>query len=864
MRIHPLLCHLLDVAAVTETLCLRFTRIKDLPPDLLVYLDALHDIGKADPFFQNKVPDLADCLRAAVDYLPPMTAITVKFRHEARSAEWMRSYLKAEWGWDGNTAKIMVVLHGHHGYFNRPLNADDDPRNPGVAEWKEIRTALAQRIRDVLEVGSNLPEPFCHAGATGILLSGLLVLADWIASNNRIYRYLDLPRNGADIDYLAAARAEAQLAVEKLGFTPVTPAPMNPKPAFQDLWPECKSLRPSQSALQTLLLENPPLPGLALIEAPMGEGKTEAAIFLAEYWRNIAGCSGAYLALPTGATSNQMFQRYADFLERYRPGIVPRLVHGMAWLIDEQTPEIEQAQLSEEERETQAYRREWFQPAKRALLAPEAVGTIDQVLLAALNAKFSFLRLFGLADKVLIIDEVHAYDAYMTTILCRLLSWCHALHIPVILLSATLSARQRHALIKAYLAETAITVPIADDECTPYPLLTFIAPAGEMRRVEVDYTHETPRHVQICLHSDKLTQPKAIAALAAKETANGGCACVLMNTVDEAQAVFAELQEIVPADIALLFHARFRAEARIAIETKIVSMFGKEGKRPERAILVATQVVEQSLDVDFDVMISALAPIDLLLQRSGRLWRHLRENRTTAITAPVLHILLPDGADFGGTGKVYRHAPLWHTIALLRNEPEFEFVLPQDFRPLIEGCYGKDPARNGIDPEMLAKEEANWEYATEKEAQQAALHLFAEPRMEEFIPNAHLPVEEDEDGKTTDYFHARTRLGDRTRQALVLHSANLLALACLSDPPSHTQLRRLFLQKANLPAYWFYDLVDKDGQPLSLTGPSWLHGHLLLPMTDGHWQARHKCGYVVTIIDDPLRGLLWSTNKPPR
>ena len=314
---------------------------------------------------------------------------------------------------------------------------------------------------------------------------------------------------------------------------------------------------------------------------------------------------GAYIALPTQATSNQMHGRYARFLARRRPeGAAPRLVHGMAWLLDDVVTEDFSRTEDGEER---LLSREWFANAKRALLATDGVGTVDQVLMAALNVKHGFLRFLGLTTKVLIIDECHAYDLFMTTLIQTLLKWCQALGVPVILLSATLSQAQKKLLADAYGGLGSLPIgPPADQ--VPYPLLTFIPKADNAFTVAIPADTSRNRTVSLQCHPGTLGEAEVTAHLAAAEAEMGGCVCVLANTVGSAQRIFRALQALAPFETELfLYHACFRAERRQEIEAEVLARFGKDPitgtvkntRRPKRAILVATQVVEQSLDVDF-------------------------------------------------------------------------------------------------------------------------------------------------------------------------------------------------------------------------------------------------------------------------
>jgi len=845
--------------------------------------------------FQSKAPDVIDTNLVEAGLFDNVDeAWVVGFRHEARSAEWLRGYLQ-QCGWGPEAIGVVTAaVRGHHGNFNPKERFDEHERT-----WNPLRKELADMVRRILQPEASFkPQSFEDASTTGLLLSGLIVLADWIASGTDPYGYDTLKRTGDPETYFATACARANTVVEKLDLGPAEPAYPKREPlTLREVWPNLKSLRPSQRALQGRILEGI-TPGLAVIEAPMGEGKTESAIYLAEEWHRQRSTSGAYIALPTMATSNQMHSRYADYLRRRsltHQG--PRLVHGMTWLIGETMPEVAPEVDDGTDPDEAAQARMWFASSKRALLSPEGVGTVDQALMAALLVKYGFLRLFGLSRKVLVIDEVHAYDAYMQTILGRLLGWCRALRIPVILLSATLSRRQKAGLVEAYTG----TQPPTSNGDEPYPLLTFAPLDGQPFTVPVD-SPRAAKTVSVVLEPGALHDTALTATRAAELVREGGCVCVLVNTVRRAQEVFRVLQatrdcgELAADTKLLLFHARFPASRRDEIERKIIKRFGPNLKdktqpnpeRPERAVLVATQVVEQSLDVCFDVMLTDLAPIDLLLQRIGRLHRHAMNIRYRH-TNPTLYVLLPSTRqpyDFGrielkrgrdGTWRgVYDRAVLLKTLAVL--EAGKPFSLPDDFRNLIESVYG-DSAPNAGPSLLKAIEEANraWKQRVDESCDEAKTHLVPVPNPEVFAyAQMKGAVDEAEEGDRASYFRAQTRLGNDTRAALVLTEENLINAfhnACNKTRrmaregeryhPPKAFLQKLFWQKANVPAYWLHATAREGFQDFVTGGeaPAWLRRHTVILAPNGEWRGNDHSGKPVTLRADPTLGLLLQASE---
>lgn len=853
---HPLWCHLLDIAAVAKALLPRFGGVAPFSEPWVLYFVAMHDIGKADPFFQGKCPELTRGLRDAGLWLPERDQ-TKGFRHELASAEWIADFLLDK-GWPDIYATDIVMggLVGHHGDFQPDNSGRDGFCRP---EWRAMADALSAIVASVLGVPDDMPGAPANASASGLRLVGLIVLSDWIASNSDLYDYTALPASTEPAAYWEAAQALAVSVVNRLGLCE-SGRPLRTVQRFQDTWPQIAQMRPTQAALDAVMARGLS-PGLAIVEAPMGEGKTEAAIALSEYWNCVLGQFGAYVALPTQATSNQMHRRYKAFIRSSRPGDEPLLVHGMAWLVAGDEPESEGA-LGDPESDEPARAREWFRSAKRALLAADAVGTVDQALMGALNVKHGFLRLYGLTHKVLIVDEVHAYDTYMSAILENLLRWCSALHIPVILLSATLSRRQKSKLVAAY---TGNAVDDRDTEAAnePYPLITVAPFGGTPTTISVERDASRARRVRLTKAPLLGAPPEDIAKLALAQTEPGGCVCVLANTVRDAQAIYKALGTPSGVDCSL-FHARFRAGKRDVIEKDVLRLFGKTDDgvinpmRPPRAVLVATQVVEQSLDLDFDVMISQIAPIDLLLQRLGRLWRHAWNERYGRAMAEMI-VLIPSGGalSFGASEKVYQPEALLRTFAVLAGLDVID--IPDDLRRLVELCYGDaEVAEDLVPAALLALAQAKRLGEEAEHFGKARQFLLPEPSAKTFALRhpARAFEEGDEDGKAS-FLRARTRLGDDSCPSLVLSDPKLIAAA--SDPafkPNRDLLRKLFACKVNLARWRFAGAEPIDGYAPIIEDPAWARNHLIIPLKDGLWEG-NRGGKLCGIKDDPDLGIVY-------
>ena len=627
----------------------------------VAYLSALHDIGKATPQFQMQNEEQLHRLRETPirDILPGNMLPPV--RHEYLSGRIVKRF------WKNRGTRIQIcdayscILTLHH---QKP--DESDRRKPRVHDkWQQIQDELEKYICTEFSFSGELPDSGT-LDSVCILLTGILILCDWVASSGPF----DILPAMVD-DYGKKSSAIAQTAIKRYGLD--EDHRIRAIAGFHDMWPQIQNPRDIQRRCETIQAGAP----LTIIEAPMGEGKTEAALYVATRAAQSKGKRGLYVALPTQATSNQMYRRFENMLEEIGGGNV-RLLHGTAFLMKEEK-EIQSEDAVEAEK--------WLGSARMGLLDENGVGTVDQAMGSVLLARFSVLRLLGLANKALIIDELHAYDAYMSEIIESLLRWCHSLSIPVVLLSATLQTSQRIRYLSCYM-------DLADesDLSGSYPLITQVSENGELIQsqakasMQTEYSFETVRFGE---------NEGAIAGFAVDRISAGGCYCILSNSVRRAQAIFQQLQKIAEPDTELfLFHARFPMGTRESIEKKCIERFGKEAgpNRPVKAILVATQVVEQSLDIDFDGMLSELAPIDLLLQRAGRVHRHRKRKRPDTFSSPVIHVVLPsDDAStdlddrFGISGYVYAPFLLYNTEKLLDNGMIIK--VPDDVRSVIAQVY---------------------------------------------------------------------------------------------------------------------------------------------------------------------------------
>lgn len=628
-------------------------------------------------------------------------------------------------------------------------------------------------------------------------------------------------------------------------------------------------------------------------------------MYLADHWSVQLGQRGVYFALPTQATSNQMFLRIRPFL-RTRFGndgfVNLHLAHGMAALSDEYrklpiVPRLAEASLYDKdargEQTDSEYgaliAAEWFAAAKRTLLSAYGVGTIDQALLSVLQVKHGFVRLFGLGGKTIIVDEVHAYDVYMSTILESLLEWLGAMSTPVVLLSATLPAARRRSLLDHYARGAGWSVPEFED--APYPRVSYataqkagcaaIAATAKARRLGLRWVDGTlPKE----LNSG---ENFPLAASLAKALRDGGCAAVVCNTVRRAQAMYRALEasfaQLPPSERPDLYlmHAQFRHAKRQALEQFVLGSFGlgADGKRnpnrPHRAVLVATQVVEQSLDLDFDVMVSDLAPVDLLLQRAGRVHRHEEnEPRPGQLSEPTLWICRPGVDEEGvpsfdrGDAFIYEPYILLYTWYALGQGQADAVEIPGDIETLIERVYAeKLSVPNDVSAAFAARLQKTWrdmKNPQERAVSHAKGVLIPSPWREDIYIQFNQQLEEDNPDAHAS-LQAKTRDGEPSLPVILL-DADAPHLK-RSAEPSLDEARKLLGDSINLShAGLLKAILDRETVPSGWARTPWLRNYRVIRLdADGNARYRSADGKrIYTLHLHPTLGVIIRSDKKER
>ncbi len=858
---HLLPYHCLDVAAMGCCLlspesarCQRLSNQLEVPSEWLrtwfVFCLALHDLGKFSRAFQGLQTGLSD------ELVKPVKRMNYNQRHDSLGFALWRDKLASQLPQLEPVLRSLEpwleIVTGHHG--QPPLKSGIRIAEYFLDEDCEAALQFTQRLVALLLSDFDL-QPLTDKSLRKRLkpvswqLAGIAVLADWLGSNQADFPYHDKPVDIAEY-WRRIALPSAEKVMEKL------PEPPHPRQFsnIEYLFPFINQPTPLQQFATKAPLNASPQ--LFILEDVTGAGKTEAALILAQRMMAQGRGNGLYIALPTMATANAMYERLGQVYRKlYQPDSMPSLVlaHGARDLsqtfrqsvtVAEQTFQDHAYQQGDEEDLTATYYcNAWLADSrKKALLADVGVGTVDQALLAVLPARHQSLRLLGLDGKILLVDEVHAYDSYIHKLLDALLEAHARQGGSAVLLSATLPQKMRTELVAAFhrgLETDAPELKCAND----YPLVTH-TPAQDYE-TPVGTRQQLKRTVRV----QALDNEQTVLAQIQTSIQKGQCVCWIRNTVKAARQSYQDcLDRGLDSGRTHLFHSRFAVCDRQKIEERILNWFGKDSTPEQRQgrLLIATQVVEQSLDLDFDVLITDLAPIDLVIQRAGRLHRHVRDIEGKRLIQKdavdqrgeaVLFLHTPEPEDNAqadwlnkdqpGTQAVYPHlGQLWLTAKKLLEKTGFS--MPGQARELIEYVY----AGEAFYPETL--EQASWNAEGEQSSKKSLADMNALKLGKGYTRSS---------GDWDEETHISTRLSEQetVSVALAIESSGTLqpyagpgstgwALSTVNIPEKEWQQAR-----QRIPEVWQTEIERIKSEYKVLR---WLEVFPLIPETEGFYVER--------------------------
>lgn len=662
------------------------------------FLGGIHDIGKATPAFQiqkgySSSDDLDKMLLEKLEMagytgISKLTLASPRRTHHALAGQVILGKM-------GVREDIASIVGAHHG---KPIDdceecekqdayvanyfQSEDISSDVFMLWKQTREDILSWVLEQCEL-KTVGELPSFSKPAQVILSGLLIMADWIASNDELFPMVR-------IEQAEVPDRDKRLRDGISAWYKTTPHEIRIPLNAEDYYEKRFSFSPR--SFQKIIFQTISQikePGIVIIEAPTGSGKTEAALAAAEQLAEKKGRGGVFFGLPTQATSNGMFSRVESWLisfSREYGSTSLRLVHGKAAL----NPIMRRMAMSshmadDSEKEETVLVNEWFSGRKKTALDDVVVGTVDGFLMTALKQKHLALRHLGFDKKVVIIDEVHAYDAYMQQYLCEAIRWMGAYGVPVVLLSATLYTSIRFNLIAAYLGgrgikKKDIDIESVSAESQKYPVISYTD--GDRICLNSSFNVSYSKKIYIGkLDGNKLYE--RISELFRQ----GGILGIIVNTVRKAQDIARCCIEQFGSENVILLHSCYISPDRIRKEEQLLQLIGKGADRPKKYIVIGTQVIEQSLDIDFDVLITDLCPIDLMIQRIGRLHRH-EISRPEPHRLPVVYVLgTSDILQFEqGSEKVYGSLLLARTQFYL---PE-TMLIPQDVPRLVQLVYSID------------------------------------------------------------------------------------------------------------------------------------------------------------------------------
>ncbi|WDF83243.1 CRISPR-associated helicase Cas3' [Lacticaseibacillus pabuli] len=846
---------------------------------LVKFVGGIHDIGKASPAFEcqpsyswNANPDLDQALiekliQAGFANLDANTLSARRLSPHARAGEAILDWLRVP-----NT--VSTLIGGHHGmpensvkevrcqiseYTSNYWQHDTDAAIQ--KHWQDVQKNIFQWALHMAgyESVDEIPE---ITEPQGVILEGLLIMADWLASSefvdekhqdSEMFSLITTDQTADDID----AEARFELAMtnwDRSGEWHPQKVDLTDDP-YRVRWHF--DARPVQKAVTTAI-DKTVEPGPVIIEAPMGLGKTEIALVAAEQLAYKTKRQGIFFGLPTQATSNAMFDRVTEWVKYLATtqddSFSVELMHSKRAFNKTFTKLPIATNVGNQE--DSVVINSWF-TGKKTILDEFSVGTVDNLLQMALKQKHLALRHLGLSKKVVVIDEVHAYDAYMDGYLYRALEWLGAYHVPVVILSATLPKDKRNDLLAAYFhGKYGISLKRGVDESEvgpdwrnqeSYPLVTMLD-GRKLRQVTHFSTQSDQKPQSLRITRANFDDEELIDDVLSK-IAGGGVAGIIVNTVKRAQMIAKQIPDGVDS---MVLHSAFTAPDRADRENELQHAIGKNGKRPHKMIVVGTQVLEQSLDIDFDVLYTDIAPMDLLLQRTGRMHRH-NISRPDALRDPQVIVMGIEGSgEYGDANEgIYTKYLLMKTDYFLADVIQ----IPTDISRLVQLVYNVD---DDPDVEGLSDAKGEFEKKLLHEKKKATVFQIGMPKYKGDV-SLHGWLKRAQEGVDKDEQFASAAVRDIQETVEVILTRHNDQGDYLLDGRKLTECSDMEIaqQVVRLPAVTTRDITNTITELEKITGQlyrswqdsTWLRGALALPLDDNlsavlnGWQLQYSRQY---------------------
>lgn len=781
----------------------------------ICYIVSMHDIGKVSPFFQSYDEKTKEKLKNENLYYD---VLGKKYYHELQSKEYICKILLDKYN---ITTEIVfdlgfcIALHHNRldsGYESQDLNVSLlDPLKIKRKKWWDLIYKIESDVYNLFSFGLSDEIVIINKDVFFNFLSGLIIICDWIASNSLL---IDI-----SIDKVIKNDLLILSFLDKLGFIKTEYQWKNV--SYNNLLNNSTELRP----LQKWTLDSNNF-DLEIIETGTGEGKTSVGLYTA--FHNMKDTDGFYFALPMKSMVESKYNELKLFLSQNN--LTLNLLHGSRLLVDD---------IDEYKKYFDKYNMYFDEYLNKDIVVSDylvsnsrlglfnkyIVGTIDQLLFSVLPNKFSVLRLIGLAGKTLILDEIHAYDVYTQELICVLLSWCKVLHIKVILMSATLTKSIKEKFIQSYLSKK---VELSNRS---YPLVTTVD-KNEVIEYEVDSS--IVKHEHIILKDillDELEQSYEV-----KKYYDNKCNIIVFkNTIASAQSLYQKcLQLGISKNNIILCHASFDLEDRHKKEKRILELFSKDiSNRPSGFVVISTQVLEASLDIDFDVCLSDIAPIDILIQRWGRKCRfNLNINNKFR---GVNIVFIDSKLDFGSSKYIYYKLFLVQTLNYLNSHSDLEF--PLNMRHCIESVYSNIDMTN----EELLNDYIYYFSDSKIKINKGKQYSISKPDCNNFSLRLNfnsMPNEEEKYSYTTRLFNNNRSIIIIDKKDLMGYNLNELSLCDYKSLMKHS------LSISENKYFENDSFIHSENK--------WLKYIIIIPICNGELKVSNKNGEHIYLYDDEL------------